>query len=168
MVNQPGAERLAEYRKAFGQDRAVDAVLQIGMIIAHVELAETILHHAGQLQHDLVELLVVSAGQGLDCGIGNAVGIGAQAFLYGRARFIEPPRGHYDRRVLGLLPIGRVRSRIGAVGGARRARPRQRNRAGQQQGTGNSRGNRHDHPIGKRSHSVGGAVRRWPAPYVML
>jgi hypothetical protein len=81
MVDQARAERLAEHRKAFGQDRAVDAILQVGVIVADVELAKAVLHHAGQLQHDLAELLVVATRQSLDLRIGHAIGIGTQAFL---------------------------------------------------------------------------------------
>jgi len=38
-----------------GQQDVVDAVLQVGVFAAHVELAEGILHHARRAQHHLVE-----------------------------------------------------------------------------------------------------------------
>lgn len=37
---------------------AVDAVLRDAMVVADVELAETVLHDAGRLEQDLVELLI--------------------------------------------------------------------------------------------------------------
>ncbi|WP_168711561.1 hypothetical protein [Sphingomonas sp. PAMC26645] len=37
---------------------AVDAVLRDVMVVANVELAETVLHDAGRLEQDLVELLI--------------------------------------------------------------------------------------------------------------
>ena len=47
-------EALAESGDAFGNDHAVDAVLQVGMIATYVQLAVGILHDARRLQQDLV------------------------------------------------------------------------------------------------------------------
>ena len=43
---------------------AVDAVLRDVMVVADVELAETVLHDAGRLEQDLVELLIPLPGNG--------------------------------------------------------------------------------------------------------
>ena len=43
---------------------AVDAVLRDVMVVADVGLAETVLHDAGQLEQDLVELLISLPGSG--------------------------------------------------------------------------------------------------------
>ncbi len=59
-------ERLAEFADAFRQDDAVDAVLQIGMIAAHVDRAERILHDAGRLQQHLIERRRIAERQLLD------------------------------------------------------------------------------------------------------
>ncbi len=48
-------QRLAEARDRFGQQHAVDAVLQIGVVAAHVHAAVGILDHAGRLQQHLAE-----------------------------------------------------------------------------------------------------------------
>jgi hypothetical protein len=43
---------------------AVDAVLRDVMVVADVKLAETVLHDAGRLDQDLVELLISLPGSG--------------------------------------------------------------------------------------------------------
>ena len=63
---QTRIERLAEHRNAFGQDDAVEAVLQAVVLAADVQLAEGILRHAGRLQDHLVEQRVLAARLGLD------------------------------------------------------------------------------------------------------
>jgi hypothetical protein len=119
MIDQARAERLAEHREALGQDGAVDAILQAVMVVAHVELAEAVLHHAGQAQHDLVELLVVAAGQRLDDRVGDAVAGRAERRLDRGPRLVEPLGGDDD-----LVGVGRGRR----SGRARRHRRRCRHR----------------------------------------
>ena len=56
-----GIQGLAEHRNAFGQDDAVEPVLQAVMLAANMQLAEAILRHARRLQDHLVERGVVAA-----------------------------------------------------------------------------------------------------------
>ncbi|MCY1170076.1 hypothetical protein D9M73_101350 [compost metagenome] len=138
--DQPRAQRLPEYGDAFGQDRAVDAILQVVMVVAHVKLAAAILHHARQLQQDLVELLIVPAGQSADRFAGDGVGRRTEAGLDRRARGIQPPRHDDIRSAVGLVGRGtrRIRRRrrsgyrIGISGGGHE---KQQSGAGQQGGS---------------------------------
>ena len=98
LFDQPRRQRLPEARQPLGQDGAVDAVLQVAVIAAHVQLARAVLHHAWQLQHDLVETLVSSAGQRGDRLVVERVAVCAQAGLNRIARGVEPVRGDHDRR----------------------------------------------------------------------
>ena len=52
---QARIEGLAEHRNAFGQDDAVEAVLQAVMLAADMQLAEGILRHARRLQDHRIE-----------------------------------------------------------------------------------------------------------------
>ena len=54
------AEDLAEHRQALGQFNTVQAVLDVGVLAAQVDLAEAVLRHAGGLQQHLVERSVVA------------------------------------------------------------------------------------------------------------
>ena len=65
--NKGGVEHLAEARDSVGQDNAVDAVLQVGVLVAYVDLAarHRILRHAGGLQEDLAHLRVGALGRRL-------------------------------------------------------------------------------------------------------
>ncbi len=56
-------QRLAEAGDGFGKEHAVDAVLQIGMIAAHVQLTIRVLHHSGRLQHHLIQRRVFARGK---------------------------------------------------------------------------------------------------------
>lgn len=69
---------MSDHGDAVGQDRAIDAILQVVVIVTHMELARPVLNHAGRLQDDLVELLVIAAGQGLDRGTGDRVARGPE------------------------------------------------------------------------------------------
>ena len=51
------------------------------MIVADVELAKAILNNTRQLQQDLIELLVVTTRQRLDCCIRHCVGRCTKAWL---------------------------------------------------------------------------------------
>ena len=96
------------------------------MVVADMELAETVLHNAGGLEQDLVELLVLSAGQCLDGIAGDLVIRRAQARLDMLARAVEPFGGHDDvadiAAGLRLVRVGRGhaprlrQSRIGYCG----------------------------------------------------
>ena len=48
-------EALAEAADRLGNDHAVDAVLQVGVVAAHVQAAVGVLHHAWRLQQHLVD-----------------------------------------------------------------------------------------------------------------
>ena len=61
-VGKAGLERLAEHRQPLRQFDAVEPVLHVGMLAAQVDLAETVLRHAGGLEQHLVERRVVSLG----------------------------------------------------------------------------------------------------------
>ena len=51
------------------------------MVVAHVELSEAILHDTGQLQDDLVQLLVLPTRLGENSGVVDCVGGRAKARL---------------------------------------------------------------------------------------
>ena len=77
-VNQPRRQRLAKYRQPFRQDDTVDAILEIVVVVADVELAKAVLHYTRQLQDNLIELLVVATGKRLDRRVGNCVACRAE------------------------------------------------------------------------------------------
>ncbi len=56
-------ECLAKARYTLGQDDAVDAVLQIGMIATHMQLAVRILRHAGGLQQHIADIAEIPLWQ---------------------------------------------------------------------------------------------------------
>ena len=65
-----GVENAAEAGRAVGQHHAIDAELQIGVIVADVEEAAGggVLRDAGELQQDLLDRRVVAAGKRVDRG----------------------------------------------------------------------------------------------------
>ena len=63
---QPRIQGLAEHRNAFGQDDAVEAVLQAVMLAADMQLAEGFLRHARRLQDHRIERGIVAARLILD------------------------------------------------------------------------------------------------------
>ena len=70
---QARIEGLAEHRNAFGQDDAVEAVLQAVMLAADMQLAEGILRHAGRLQDHRIELEIVAARLALEMSAAETV-----------------------------------------------------------------------------------------------
>ncbi|MEJ0041376.1 MAG: hypothetical protein WDM81_03825 [Rhizomicrobium sp.] len=70
-----------------------------------MELPERVLRHAGRLEHDLVEQVVVAAGLRLDGLVGDGVGRSADLGLDAETRRIEPGGGHDHR--LDILGAGR-------------------------------------------------------------
>ncbi len=85
--NQPRIQRLAEDTDAFGQDDAVQPILQAVVLAAHVELAERILGDVGRLHDHLIQQIVVAAGGRSngrlidDVGGGTGLGLDAVAGL---------------------------------------------------------------------------------------
>ena len=116
--HQPRAEGLAEHRNAFRQDDPVDAVLQVVVIVAHVELTETVLGDSGELQDDLIELLVVALRQSLDGGVGHRIDGGAQRRFDGLPGRVEPLSRHHDRRHCSRIAGGVRRIGRRGLGGA--------------------------------------------------
>ena len=69
-----------------GQDNAVDAVLQLVVLAADMELAVGILRHVGHLQNDRVEQRIVATGLTLNVLGGDGIGGSAQLGLNAIAR----------------------------------------------------------------------------------
>ena len=82
-------QRLAEQRQSLGELHAVETVLQVGVIAAHMDLAETVLRYAGRAQQDLVERRLITLRQVIDGARAELVVSGAEAWLDGDARGIE-------------------------------------------------------------------------------
>src|SRR4029077_7353090 len=62
VIGETRFEFLAETRNAFRQEHVVDAVFQVGVLAADVQLPERILRHAGKAQDGLVERRVFALG----------------------------------------------------------------------------------------------------------
>ena len=62
-VGEARLERLAEAADRLRDDDAVDPVLDVGVVAAHVQLAIGVLHDAGRLQDDLVDRRAVAERQ---------------------------------------------------------------------------------------------------------
>ena len=73
-VHEAGVEFLAEAGDALGQQHVVDAVLEVGVLAADVELAVGVLGEAGRAQEGLVERGVRALGLIGDLVFGEAVG----------------------------------------------------------------------------------------------
>ena len=69
-----GVENAAEAGRAVRQHHAVDAELQIGVVVADVEEAagRRILRDAGELQQDALDRCVVAAWKRIDCFMGES------------------------------------------------------------------------------------------------
>ncbi len=118
-------EGLAEHRDAFGDDDAVEAVLQAVVLAAGLQLAERILRHAGRLERDLVQQVVVAAGVVVDGGGGKRVGGGAGLRLDADAGGVEPGGGDdHGFDVSGVGGTTEWQSAATAVAVARRMRKR--------------------------------------------
>ena len=116
-------QRLAEDGKPLGQFDAIDAILHIGVVAAHVDLAEAVLRDAGSLQQHLVERRVFTLRDRLQRLLIENVGARAEARLNLQARDVQLLRDDIDRfkgdRVAGRR---RARGRIGSQGRSSRAR----------------------------------------------
>ena len=73
LVGEAGVEHLPEAADRLGDHHAVDAVLQVGVVAAHVQLAVRIADHAGCTQQDLIERRGVAERQLGDVGLVEAV-----------------------------------------------------------------------------------------------
>ena len=93
---QPRIEGLSEHGYAFGNDDAVQAVLQAIVLAADMQLAEGILRGAWRLEDDLIEQRVLAARLGLDVLGRDGVGRGADLGLDAVAGFGEFLRGDDD------------------------------------------------------------------------
>ncbi len=69
-----GVKNAAEAGRAVGQHHAIDAELQIGVVVADVEEAagRRILRDAGELQQDALDRCVVAAGKRVDRSLGQS------------------------------------------------------------------------------------------------
>ena len=115
IADQPGLQHLAEPRDAVGQQDAVDAVLHVAVLVAHVDLAAGggILGDTGRLQQQLVDRRVGALRQRLDRLSADVIGVGAH---FGQDDVVA---GAIERRVLlgeHRGGIGRRRSRRGGGG----------------------------------------------------
>jgi hypothetical protein len=95
-VGEAGLQRLAEHIDAFRQLHAVQAILQIGVVAADMQLAERILRHPGGLQQHLVQRRVVALRLVLDRRPAELVNAGAKARLDLVARDVELLGDHIE------------------------------------------------------------------------
>ena len=103
-------EDLPEALQAFRQLHAVDAVLQVPVFAADMDVAEAVLHHARRLQQHLVERLVGAARQRLDRAAIDFVLARPEPAEDVLPRRFRPPRLHHQ--------LGQ--RRLGQIGGERR------------------------------------------------
>ena len=75
-ADEAGVEDLAKAGNAIRDDDAIDAVLQVGVLIAHMQVATRgrIERDARSLQQDLIQRRVRSLGGGLDVLVAQAIG----------------------------------------------------------------------------------------------
>jgi hypothetical protein len=100
---------VVEQRQALRQLHAVEPVLHVAHVAAHMDLAEAVLHHTGCAQQHLVQRRVLAQRHVVDGARREAVGRGAEARLDGAARFIEPRRRDSDAE----RRVGERRLRLG-------------------------------------------------------
>ena len=112
-VDRACHQELAEARQAVRQLHAVEPVLQVAVVAAHVDLAETVLHHARRAQQHLVQGRVLAQRHVLDEGLGEVVDGGAETGLDGAARLVQPFRGDGDAEI---GTDGRLRLALGKSG----------------------------------------------------
>ena len=98
LVNQASVDRLAEAADAFRQLHAVDAVLHVRMVVAHVQGARAfrILRHTWQAQQHFIERRVVALAQHVDHMAVDAVDGGAHFRRQFDARAAQVGRGDFD------------------------------------------------------------------------
>ena len=105
-----GGQRIGEQRQPFGQLHAVQPVLQVAVVAAHVELAETVLRHARRAHQHLVDRRLLALRHGVDGARREIVARRAEAGLDRAARLVQAGRGHGDA---GQRAGGRRRRRLG-------------------------------------------------------
>ena len=121
-ADEAGVEDLAKSGNAIWDDDAIDAVLKVGVLIAHVQVAAggRVERDAWCLQEDLVERRIRSLGRRLDVLVGKPIGIhtdlGQKVFARGIESFrvccdgaLSGRRGGFGlrlRRGLSLLGAG--------------------------------------------------------------
>ena len=78
-ADDAGVEDLSEGADPVGEHDAVDAVLQVGVLVANMQFTACrgILRHAGKLQQHLVELRVAALRQRFNGLVVDLIGIGA-------------------------------------------------------------------------------------------
>ncbi len=101
-ADDAGIEDLPESADAVGEHNAVDAVRQIGVLVAHMQLAagRRVLGDAGHLQQHLVELCVGALRHCLDGLMVDLIGVGADwtnDVLASRVQFLVVPRQNLRR-----------------------------------------------------------------------
>ena len=114
-LNEMRVELLAETVDAFREENVVDAILEIGVFAAQVDLAEGVLGHAGHVQEHIVEAGVRTNGQGIDLHFVDLEGGGSETRhdvltgfveLAGYDEGLEGHRGLVDRGVAGRFVAG--------------------------------------------------------------
>ena len=113
VVDRARIEALAEAADRLGDDHAVDAVLQIRVVAAHVQAAVGILHHAGRLQQHLVQRRGGAERQLCDRLVVDDVLAAAGIRRQRIARLVQRGR---DRDRAEVLYLGRLPVAAAAVG----------------------------------------------------
>ena len=101
LVGVARCQDVVEQRQACRQLDTVEPVLHVAVLAAHMDLAETVLHHAGRAQQHLVQRCVLALRDVRDGALAEVVGRGAEARLDGTARFVQPRRrdGDAEQRI---------------------------------------------------------------------
>src|SRR6516164_1683975 len=102
-------------RDPFRQLNSIDTELQIGVIVAYMQLAERVLSDTGCLQQEPVERLVVALRLGFDCLSAKVVNRCTEARLDFTARDVELSRD--DVEVEGYAAFGTWRCSCRRRGG---------------------------------------------------
>ena len=152
-ADDAGVEDLPEGADAVGQHDAVDAILKIGVLVAHMQFAACgrILRDAGHLQQHLVQRRIVALRQRLDGLVADLIRVGADR----ARRCCAAPR-----RISSFLPATACASVCGGAAGVSRRCARDHARLGTARRLRAPR--RHDLDLRKRCDAVfrGCGVRR--------
>ena len=74
VIDEAGVELLAEAVEGLGEDNAIDAIGEVGVLAADVFLAKGIFDDAGHAEEDLLEGRIFTSGRGLYLGGTDGVG----------------------------------------------------------------------------------------------
>ena len=100
-------DSLTEDRQALRQFHTIQAILNIGVLAAQMDLAKTVLCHTGGLQQHLVQLRVLPLGDRLQRLWREVIGARPEARLYLLAGHVKLLGNHVniegDRRLTGLV-----------------------------------------------------------------